>query len=215
MFAHRWVTSLVFGALAASSAVSAPVYSFYRITNNGNPDVGAQLRMTVLDPGSGQVSFKFENLVGTASSITDIYFDDGTLLGIASLSSSAGVSYSQGASPPNLPGGGSLAPAFVTTAGFLADSDSPVLANGVNSASEHLTITFDLLAGKTYADTLAALALAGGTGGLRVGLHVQGIGPQGGSDAYVNRTVPIPAPGAVLLGLAGLGVAAWERRRVA
>ena len=105
-----------------------------------------------------------------------------------------------GASPPNLPGGNVVG--FVVTSGFLADSDPAVQPNGVNP-SEYLQIAFDLIPGKTFADTLNALAQGAGTGGLRVGIHVQAIGT-GGSESFVN-IVPEPGTFALLaLGLAGL-----------
>jgi len=152
------------------------------------------------------VLFKFFNNVGIASSITDVYFDDGTLLGIATITSSAGVAFDDPATPGNLPSGNTASPPFMTTANFSADSDTPIMANGVNSASEWLGITFNLINGKTYADTLAAL----GDGSLRIGLHVQAIGTTGGSDSYVNV---VPVPGAVLLGFLGLGYAGMRLRR--
>jgi hypothetical protein len=199
-------------ALAGSqvaNAVSYP-YSFFKITNNGNPDVGAQLSVDVTDAGGGQVSFKFSNNVGTASSITDIYFDDGTLLGIATTSQSAGVVFNNPATPGNLPGANDANPDFETTSGFSADSDPSVAPNGVNSHGEWVDITFDLINGKTFSDTLAALS----DGSLRIGLHVQAIGgDNGGSDSYVNN-VPDGGTTAALLGLAMLGMGYLRSRRV-
>ena len=47
------------------------------------------------------------------------------------------------------------------------------------------------------------------TGGLRIGIHLQGIGENGGSESLVNGpVVPVPAAawlfGSALIGLAGL-----------
>ena len=205
-------------ALIMSAAVVARgdqvSYGFSNITNNGGigGNYSSQLSVTVSDEGVGanQVDFIFRNNVGLESSITDVYFDDGTLLGIASLSSSAGVSFAQGASPGNLPGGNTLANPFVATAGFSADSQPPVLQNGVNAASESLTVRFDLLAGQTFDDVIAALN--GGTD-LRIGIHVQGQA-NGQSNSYVTTLIPLPAgvwAGASML--AGLGGLGWLRRR--
>lgn len=115
----------------ASAAVST-AYSFENITHSNTgaeADGEASLTLGVIDLGGSQVRFKFGN--NSTSSMTDVYFDDGSLLGIAFICYSSGVSFSQGASPPNLPVGDSVSPAFVTTAGFLADSDEPVSHNGV------------------------------------------------------------------------------------
>lgn len=195
--------------LAGPAYAGTITYQFLNITNNSSIDLSGQLSVEVSDEGlgPGQVSFKFLNAVGLASSITDVYFDDGTLLGIANISSSAGVKFSQGGAPPNLPGGNGIN--FQTTAGFLADSDPPVSKNGVNSSAEWLEITFNLINGKTYADTIAAL-----NGGidLRIGLHMQALS-DGESDSYVN-TVSVPDGGsaATMLGVALMGLGILRRR---
>ena len=213
------LVSIVAGAAVfglGTFASAGPVYTFLNITNNGNPQVGSQLSVEVLDDtdvdvGAGQVGFLFKNAVGTAASVTDVYFDDGTLLGIASIYSNAGVSFSQGASPPNLPSGNNIG--FVTTAGFLADSDSPASANGVNASTEWLKIVFNLINSKTYADTVAAIDNGAD---LRIGLHVQAIGQPGGSDSYVNTLTVVPLPAAAWMGitlLGGTGIVGYLRKR--
>ena len=152
--------------------------------------------------GSGnQATFTFYNSGPIGSSICDIYFHDGTLLGIASISDSGvAVSFSRYANPPDLPGGQNIG--FVTHAGFSADSDSPVSKMGVNnSGTEWVAITFNLINGKTFEDSLAAL----NSGELRVGLHVQSIAGAGSnnSDSFVNA---VPEPSLVLLMGIGIGV---------
>ena len=191
-------------AVAAFPQAQAATFGFGCITNTStaNCDIGeSQLFVDVTDAGSNQVLFTFTNTGSESSSIADVYFDDGTLLGIASIdNSSSGVSFSQDGNPGNLPGGNSVG--FMTTAGFLADSDAPVQPNGVNP-SEYLGITFDLQSGVTYVDTINALQ--SGTD-LRIGIHVQGFG-DGGSESFVNTLVPVPAAvwlfGSGLIGLAG------------
>lgn len=203
-----WIAS----AGAATTASAIPI-GFGCITGNSPADCAtgvAQLSVDVTPFGLGQVLFTFSNAGPAASSIADVYFDDGTLLGIASLidadenGGNPGVDFSLGAAPPNLPGGNLVG--FVATAGFSADSDPPVQPNGVNPL-ETLGVVFNLLPGKTFADTIAAL-----TNGqdLRIGIHVQGFAG-GGSESFVN--LPVPEPGtALLLGL-GLAALAGARRR--
>lgn len=202
-------------AAVATPADAGPIYSFDCITNNGSNGAGdcaigeAQLRVEVIDEGGTQVGFKFTNAVGFASSITDIYFDDGTLPGIASITDSgAGVAFDQGASPGNLPGGNTATPSFVTTAGFSADSESPISANGVNGPTEWIEIQFNLQSPGTYATVINELA----TGDLRIGIHVQGFA-SGASQSFINNPTPVPEPGTLLLLGAGLTGLALRRRR--
>jgi len=196
--------SFLLSAAAAFPQAQAATFGFGCISNTSatNCAIGeSQLFVDVTDAGSNQVLFTFTNNGSDLSSIADVYFDDGTLLGIASIdNSSSGVSFSEGASPGNLPGGNLVG--FTATAGFLADSDAPVQPNGVNPG-EYLGITFDLLQGVSYMDTINALQ--SGTD-LRIGIHVQGFA-DGGSESFVNY-VPVPAAvwlfGSGLIGLVGL-----------
>ena len=127
---------------------------------------------------------------------------DGTLLGISSIDNSdPGVSYSEGANPANLPG-------YSPSASFSADND-PGAIWGIQ-AGESLGITFDLLAGVTFADTLAAL----GTGELIIGIHAKGLGA-GLDDEYSESLITaVPVPAAVWLFATGLiGLAGVARKR--
>ena len=171
----------------------------------------AHLFVDVTDAGSNRVLFTFSNTGPEDAAITDVYFDDGTLLGIAGLIDSdddalgsfgdPGVDFSPGASPGDLPGGEAIG--FMVTVGFLADSDSPPPHNGVNPL-ESLGIVFDLQAGGTIADVLSELA----DETLRIGIHVQGFAG-GGSESFVN--IPVPEPGSALL--VAMGLAGLARRR--
>jgi len=214
------LVSLSAAVVLAAGSASAVSFGFGNITNNGNTDVGGQLSVDVTDSGSNTVTFQFFNAVGTASSITDIYFDDGTLFGISSITVSAGVAFDDPATPSELPGANNANPDFVTSAGFSADSDAPVSSNGVNAAGEWVKITFGLINGKTFADTIAALQAGNNlcascdpdspVDTLRIGLHVQAIGATNGSDSYV--TVPEPT-GVLLFGIGALIAGAAIRKR--
>lgn len=205
-------------------AVPSTTYSFVGV---GDPSANAtnlatgisSLQVEVIDlgialSGYSQVAFKFTN--ASTSSLTDVYFDDGTLLGIASIADSGNtVSFSEEAKPANLPGGNNLALDFNTTKGFSADSNPPVSPNGVTSG-EWLTIIFDLQSGKNYQSVISALSLpnSGAAGDLRIGLHVQSFA-NGGSASFVNVATPVPEAKTYAMMLAGLGLLGFTvmRRR--
>ncbi len=209
--------SLALGVLSVGSA-HAVTLGFDSISNNlaANAAIGeAQLFVDVTDPGNDQVLFTFSNIGLSNSSITDIYFDDGSLLGIASIDNSdPGVSFMQPASPGNLPSANNASPPFVTSAGFSADSDPPAQPNGVNPG-ESLGITFDLVGGGTFAGVMSELT----DGTLRVGIHVQGFdlgGTEefpGGSESFVGTSIPEPHA-AVLFVVGALVVGTATRRRL-
>lgn len=220
---------LVAALAVAGSAVpvhAAEVYGFGCFVVSSPSEVAncaiaqAQLSVEIAAAGPDRVLFTFRNAGPAASSITDIYFDDGTLLGLASVQNPpAGVRFEQDASPSNLPGGNALDPPFRTSTSpdgmaqeFSVQSAPPTQPNGVNPG-EWVGVLFTLQAGRTFEDTLAALATGGVPGGLRIGLRVQGFA-DGGSVSVVNAPTPVPVPAAAPLLLAGLaGLAGLARRR--
>ena len=177
--------SLLFAAAGPSRAVTL---GFGCITGNiaGDCAIGeAQMTVYVTDPGGGQIDFTFENVGADASSITDVFWDDGSLLAIFSITNTLGVvEFSDPATPAELPGANNASPPFVTSVGFSADSDPPAQPLGVNPG-EMLLVRFDLIGGQTFADALSELA----DDTLRVGIHVQGFAT-GGSESFVT-----PEPG--------------------
>jgi hypothetical protein len=207
-------------ALFCTNVEAGPTYSFIHIVESGDGPTqladGAigerQLFLEVDDPNpsDGQIDFIFKNIGPGASSITDIYFDDGTLLSIASITNTPGlVEFSQLASPLNLPGGNNISPPFVTSRGFSVHSDPPTQHLGVNPG-EFLGITFDLQTGGILDDVIDKLAL----GVLHIGIHLQGYDSGGGESFVNNRNIGvIPAPSAILLGSIGVGFVTWLRKR--
>lgn len=212
------VALLVLGVGSANAASTTIGYG--NITNNTSYN-GSQLSTEISEGTGNAVLFKFLNAVGLQSSITDIYFSDhfggpaGSALFDTNVTqanitdSGAGVDFSWGASPAQLPGNNNASPPFNGTLALAADTNPPVGPNGVNSASEWLTISLNLLTGKTFSDVLTSLS----SGTLRLGLHVQQIGS--GSDSFVNNppsAVPVPAA-LPLFGTALVGIAALRFRR--
>lgn len=211
------ITLALVGA-AVGTAEAGPIYSFNRITNNSPYNPERQLTVEVNAAGPNQVDFTFRNSGPFWCGISDIFFDDGTLLGISQIiDSGLLVSFHRGASPGNLPGGATLD--FQTTQGFSADSDWPDQIFAIHPG-EWLTIRFNLINGQTYEDTLDAielgLAQGGVEGSLRIGLQVRS-GLLGlVCDSFVNggQIRAIPLPTAAAMSAVGLGLVARRRRRV-
>lgn len=211
-FAHT-IVPMVFLVFFFSSNVLAYNYGFDNITNNnaGDAAIGeAQLSFSVTAFSSTQVEFLFKNIGDEASSIADIYFDDDVPLMTWSSFSQMDtnfVSFSEGSSPPDLPGGNS----YNFSSDYSYDSDAPTQPNGVNPG-EVLGIVFDYTVGNGLDQIIAAL----NDDSLSVGIHVQGFA-SGGSESFVSAsaTNPVPEPASmVLLGIGLLGIAGISRKKV-
>lgn len=223
----RRTTLIISFWLSLVPAVASASIGFQRITSNNAENVASQLAAEVRDQAmassdfginilANEVLFTFTNSVGIPSSISEIYFDDGTLLAQSSIINSIGGSTSftgPGANPSDLPSGNNVSPPFSATVGFSADAvGNPSL--GVDTSSDIVGLVFQLQAGKSFADVLSSIS----DGSLRIGLHVRAIGEAGGSDSFVNTGGPsggIPEPSSLFVwGLLGTVVFStrWLRR---
>lgn len=220
------------GALAAGMALAvtmAPtgsmamnaLLSFSACTNNGADSVSigeAQLSVLVSDAGMNQVNFQFRNVGPDDSAISEIYFDNGPLQSIVTITDrdnggDMGVDFEAGATPSELPGASGCSPAFVTDTQLSADAESPPSQLGVDPG-ETLDILYSLQGGKDFDDVLADLE----SGALRVGLHVIAFA-NGQSEGFVSgpgEMVGVSEPGTVaMFGLGLVGFAYARRRKTA
>ena len=183
------------GIILTAVPAQAFQFDFGNITSNNatNAAVGeSQLFIDVTDAigkndlSSSSVLFKFSNVGLAASSITQIYFDNSSILkSIGPIADSGiGVDYSIASGNLNLPGGNSLTNKFVSDFGIKANT--PVSQEGVNPG-EWVNVLFNLTPTKTLKDVINDMT----TGSMRVGIHVQAFA-NGGSEAFVNRPTVKP-----------------------
>jgi hypothetical protein len=196
--------------LTFTAHLQANVIPFTRITANALDNVGVQLSATVSIVDTSHVQFSFFNTSAIASSITDIYFDDGgvnmpSILDNISSIANHNTSYESDAQPANLPGGNNLTPAFSAKFSGQSKNQPPtIITNGVNQSTDSVDFIFLLKPSKTFSDVVDGL----NSGLLRIGLRVQGIPILDGttSDSFINSgssSVPEPAT-IILLCLGGL-----------
>jgi hypothetical protein len=228
---YIFVSLVLVFLVVLSTEAGAETYHFGNISNNDVLDAGigeSQLTVDVTDATVGDdamVLFTFNNTGAFACSITDVYFDDGVIIGSPQLidaddgiGGDPGVDFSLGASPSNLPAHNNIYPAFYATETFNSDSDSPIQPMGVNPG-ESLGILFSIINGQNFDSVITALDVGfnpdlyyDGTDWaydvLRIGIHVQGFEGEG-SESFVA----VPTPTAVLLGLLGLGVVGLKLRK--
>lgn len=198
--------------LLVVNASWATTLSFSNIENNSSVNLSGQLSADVTTDGSNAFLKIFNDVdSGTYASITGIYFDYDAALTAVSFSSDsgAGVNFSDGAVPANLPGGND--PSVNFSADYSADADNflvPQKENGVDATGEFITFMATLSATYNYDNFLASLA----DGTFRVGLHISGIDDGfDNSDSYVSA-VPVPAA-AWLFGTALFGFFATTKRK--
>ncbi|MBC7834467.1 MAG: hypothetical protein H7Y88_05115 [Phycisphaerales bacterium] len=215
----------VFVGLSAIAGADPVSLGFDRITRSEcwfNPEASFHVAVSEVQTGSGAVAFRVTNNFNLLSSITEVYLDDsGEFASLAGLVQNHGVSLQAGsASPGNLPGGHAIADPFQVTPALCTDVIGRT-SNGVNFAAEFLEFRLNLSQGRTHDDVLTGLA----SSDIRLGIHVRGIF-RIFSDSFINESYepPVPAPPQIAplppgvwmggIGLAGLGVLSYFRRRL-
>jgi hypothetical protein len=201
------VAGFLAGVLPACNNAVAFTLGFYCITNNdpANAAIGeSQFFVDVTGSGPGSVAFTFRNTGPDASTIAQVYFDTDLISSISGFACPLGVSFSQGASPGNLPGGNSIVPPFETTPGLLAGAAHPAPHWGVNHY-EQMTVFCLLRDGVSFSD----IQTAAGNGDLRIGIHGISMGDNAGSESFVNT----PEPATLLIMVPGLMALRAARRR--
>jgi hypothetical protein len=221
--------------IVLSGQVQAALFGFSNITNDATVNVANQLSVEVTNytqegDTTNSVLFTFSNSGPTASSITDIYFDDGALLGIATVINGTGVNMGYPTTPGDLPAGENLVPPFETTS-YEHPQLPPHFSAGTTNTNygvnpdESVGIVFDI-GTNAFEDVINAIYVgldpdnyigASDNDGwnapsLRIGLHVQSVeNMDENSDSFIMT----PVPQAVILGLLGLGVAGIKLRKYA
>ncbi|MHC4657962.1 MAG: PEP-CTERM sorting domain-containing protein [Planctomycetota bacterium] len=203
-----WViTILVFLSCSPGNLLQATsIYPLEVFSSNGGYYNSPNLDMSVVvSEGVGVVDFTFYNESLVDCSLARIYFDDGPLLGIASITNGPGTFFSQPTSPNDLPNGNLLDPPFETTNEFCIDGDPPLSDSGVNPVDageplEWVRIIFNR--DGEFSNVTDAL----NTGALRIGVHVIAF-PDGSSESAVTTPEPLT------LSLLGLGVLVFLRKR--
>ncbi len=191
-----------------STETRAETFGFYNVTGNDTADAAAgeaQLTVDVTDEGSNQVKFKFNNNIPDigdeeAMFIRNVYFYDGMLSAPVITGTPGEVAFLEPSNPQDLPGYDE----GVLTTFLTADANPPASNWGVNEG-EWLSVVFTYNPLEySYASLISDIY----SGDVVLGIHVQGF-VGGGSEGFIST----PLPGAVLLGILGLGVVGLKLRK--
>lgn len=200
-------------ALAVSQSAMADFIPFSCIDGNVancSPAAASQILMDVQSVNSTTVSFTFTNIGSISSVVTQIYWDTQMLSSI-SIASQFGVSFSVPGNPGNFPEGQDLTPKFVEK--FASKANPSPAQNGIENglaAGDSLVVNGVLTGGQSLTTLLASFA----AGTTRVGVHVQGIAPNGASDSLITgHATVVPVPGALPLMVSGLLAVGFLARR--
>lgn len=199
------VAALAIGFIPMSASATTMAFQCVDPNSYANClDLQNSVEVTITEnTDDGVYEVTFTNSDPDGSFITAVYLDASTAF--VGFVESAGVSFSEGATPPQ-PGGG-ISDIDVS---FTADADSPSPQNGVGDG-EFLTVQFEI--GDTTLESFSA--------DLAAAVHVQGF-EDGGSEWGCSvgdcaNLTPVPEPATFFLfGVGSLvvgGTAARRRRR--
>ena len=188
-------------------------YDFRVFNNPDYQDIPELVCVVEVWQSAGQAVFQFSNNSSIGSVITQIYFDDESLLEFSHFVNfiidedyRLGTRYNNfRVSPRNLPAANLLDPVFRANPALSAQPYPAPPKWGIGRG-ETLQMWFDLKDGHIFGDVINALN--SGTD-LRIGMRIQCLGPEGTDSA---AAVSIPEPATIcLFGLAGLTL--LRRRR--
>jgi len=201
--------------VCATGAQADIIYDFTRITSNAPTNIAGQFSAVLHQVDATHVTFTFYNNIGVSSSVTEVFFDNdpagvlGSRTGMVLHKSheiDEDLNFTlNNAAPPNLPSGLSIIPQFIAETNLGAEAThghGSEIDHGIDESDDSVELAYSLATGKTWSDLLAAMD----NGGLRAGLHVQGI--EGTSDSFIT-----PEPATLsLLALGGLAMLRRKRR---
>ncbi|MEG4531244.1 PEP-CTERM sorting domain-containing protein [Microcoleus sp. D2_18a_D3] len=196
-------------AVSAVSAAPASAFSFGNITGGDTYGDAYQnsFSFNVIDDGGTSVLFNIFNSGNAAVPdmfIGKVLFDDNGYLSnaVANQGNIGQVSFTGGLSNDQLPQGGT---GFTTDYAFTRDE----------GRGNRLAVQGSEMFGVKFTGNYASVVSALNAGSLRLGLHVQGIGRQDYSDAYMStsNTEATPEPLTMLAAAAAVGFGAKFKKQ--
>lgn len=193
---------------------AAYIYDFTVFYNPDYQDIQELVFVVEVWESAKKAVFQFSNNSSINSVITQIYFDDNSLLEFSHFvnfiideDSKLGTKYNNSnVSPKNLPGANLLYPNFQANQVLCAEPYPAPPKWGIGPG-ETLQMWFNLTQGHLFGDVINAL---NSDTDLRIGMHVQCLGPEGAdSVSAVNAPEPMTV---CLLGLGSLALLSKRRR---